>query len=166
MTESTTRSSGYPFDGLAAHLNKLSASDRRALLLLSLFFAALLAVWIWSSAVEFRQQARAEYLQERDLHHWMNSLQAQIPETTVASKQTGEKDALSALNTSAHRFQLALQRVQPQANGAINVWIEDAPFKQATQWLNDLQSQGADVQQLTLNKKSPGRVDLRAQVVF
>jgi general secretion pathway protein M len=147
-----------------ARYQSLPSRDRMALLILSVFLAILVVVYgLISPAMEFRDNAKSAYQQERDLLGWLQAQEAAVkalkqrPQTTKSSGSP-----LTLVNSSAKRFKLTIKRLQPENNGDLRVWMEGVSFDDALKWLHHLNTQGLKIVDISIDQQSPGRVNLRS----
>lgn len=150
------------------YIESMSDKDRKAMLILSAFLGILLIIYgLLLPAFDFKTQAKSHYAQEKALYQWLkaqSSLISAEPNNMVKREQSGS--ALTMVNASAKEFQLELKRVQPQSNGLLRVWLENANFDNALQWMENLNQQGQTISDLSIDRVTAGTVNLRATIVF
>ncbi|NHN38934.1 type II secretion system protein M [Pseudomaricurvus alcaniphilus] len=150
---------------ISQYLNKLNERDRLALLALTVFIALLIVFYgLLQPANNYRQQARDAYQLEQELLTWLQARQsaiAQLQSRPLVQEAAGS-NTLSTINSSAGQFKLSIKRVQPESNGNLRVWMEEANFDNTLRWLHHLQQQGIGVSEINLDQSGPGSVNLRA----
>ena len=162
-------SSGLQMTWVKAKLayGQMAPRDQLALKALSGFVGIIVLVYgLILPCYKFHSEAQAHYAAERELHQWMQqqrgparrALQAKNTHKPKASKGS----ALSKVNTSAKSHRLTIKRLQPEKNGDLRLWLEDAEFNQSLKWLNSLERQGLTVKEIVLDQQKPGRVNIRA----
>jgi len=142
--------------------------DRTALLGLSLFLGVLLLIYgVFVPVIDFQSQARERFAHQQELYSWLEgqrNLVADSP-TMLPTKPTPKAESpLTLVNSSAKRFELTLKRVQPESNGSLRVWIENASFVDAIKWVEELGEQGLNIKELNIDKQKPGIVNLRLTI--
>lgn len=152
---------------LRATCDNLQPRDRQALTALGLF-AALLLFWygLWQPALGYHQRALQALQQERDLNAWLEAQRGAVanlpPPNEAPASRAGAGNSLTTINSSARQFQLTIKRVQPESNGDLRVWMEEANFEAALKWLHHLQQLGIAVGEIHLDQRGVGKVNLRA----
>jgi len=146
---------------MAQHWQQLPSKDQQALTLLGIFVGLLLAIYgVLLPSFEFQQHSKDSYREQTDLLHW---LERQQPLVTGLAKRsdTAKSSALSQINQAARQYSLTIQRIQPQADDSIKVWLENAAFDKSTQWLETLSGDGVSLRELNISKVSSGVINFR-----
>lgn len=145
---------------------QLPKKDQHALSLMIGFSGLLLLTYgFLLPAYSFHQDSKQGYSEQKELHHWLTSKAEEIAVAPKkASRATPQASPLSSINNSAKQHQLTIKRIQPQADNSVKVWLEQASFSKATQWLTALETDGFMVQELNMEKQSPGIINMRASV--
>lgn len=160
---------------LANYRNKLDLiiaqmpqRDKVALLVLSIFLAALILVYgVFLPSINFQAQARENYTEEQALYSWLNSQRSVISglSTDLGRQRPKESGSpLTIVNRSAKEFQLTLKRVQPESSGLLRVWVEDASFDNTLKWVDKLNQQGLMITELNVDRVTTGVVNLRLSI--
>lgn len=148
------------------YLDGLSEKDKKALFILTIFLGIVLLVYgLFLPAFDYQTQAKSRYTQEQALHQWLADQQAFISvktNQTIEHKQSGS--ALSIVNASAKEFELILKRVQPEGNGLLRVWLENADFTSTLKWMENLNQQGLTIIELNVDGTAAGIVNLRLSI--
>lgn len=79
-----------------------------------------------------------------------------------AGEDSPEKEVEKAVNNHA----LAINRLQPNQDGTLQLWLKDAPFSPVSSLLQELEEQrGFNLRDLSINAaKKTGNVDLRVKL--
>jgi len=143
------------------HWQQLPIKDQQALALLGIFVGLLLAIYgVLLPSFEFQQQSKSSYREQADLLQWLEYQAPLIADlATTETKRTGS--ALSQINQAAKQHSLTIQRIQPQADDSIKVWLENAAFDKSMQWLETLSSDGVSLRELNISKVSSGVINFR-----
>ncbi|WP_375191270.1 type II secretion system protein GspM [Marinobacter sp.] len=158
---------------LIAQYDQLPRRDQQALGALAV--AVLLAILyfaVWQPAAEFQEQSANARENAGELLAWMQANEQTIRRLGGAGSDTqaaavdkpADGRALMALVTrSAGEAGLSLQRFEPSGEGAIRVWLENAPFAEVAAWLERLSADhGVVIDQAAMDRASePGRVSVR-----
>ncbi len=158
---------------LIAQYDQLPRRDQQALIALVIaVFIGILYFAVWRPSAEFHDQSMNARDNAAELLAWMETNEKTIqrlsnsgggtPSSTADKPQDGR--ALMALVTrSAGEAGLSLQRFEPGGEGAIRVWLENAPFAEVAAWLENLNtSHGVMIDQAAMDRASePGRVSAR-----
>lgn len=127
----------------------------------------LIAVVVWMAVVEPLQQRRAQMEQgvatNRALIAWMNQVGGSLG---AGPRRVGNGDSLfAAVDRSARATALAgsLQRVQPEGQTTVRVWLDNAPFDELVRWVGALErDQGIAVSALSVERtQTAGLVNAR-----
>jgi len=139
----------------------LPSKDQQALTLLGIFVGLLLAIYgVLLPSFEFQQHSKNSYREQTDLLHWLEQQAPLIAGlATTETKRTGS--ALSQINQAAKQHSLTIQRIQPQADDSIKVWLENAAFDKSMQWLETLSAEGVSLRELNISKVSSGVINFR-----
>ncbi len=142
--------------------------DRTALLGLSLFLGVLLLIYgVFVPITDFKTQARERFAHEQELYAWLSSQRNLVAasSTMLPNKPTPKAESpLTLVNSSAKQFELTLKRVQPESNGSLRVWIENASFDDSIKWVEELGQQGLNIKELNVDKQASGVVNLRLTI--
>jgi|GEM_PF-1210011 len=140
---------------------QLPSKDQQALTLLGIFVGLLLAIYgVLLPSFEFQQRSKNSYREQTDLLHWLEQQAPLIAGlATEENKRTGS--TLSQINQAAKQHSLTIQRIQPQADDSIKVWLENAAFDKSMQWLETLSGEGVSLRELNISKVSSGLINFR-----
>ncbi len=100
---------------------------------------------------------------------WMQQAGQQVKQlraTSSSTRRTGNKQSLlSVIDSSARRNKIRkpIQRMEPEGNNGVKLWIEEADFDKLIGWLGKLDDKyGVHVSRATISRAdSPGLVDTR-----
>lgn len=132
--------------------------------------AVVLAVLVAYLAVVEPLLERRAYLErsvaaQRATLAWMKQAVAPLEGAQPAQRAGANGSLFAVVDRSARATVLAgpLQRVQPEGDGNVRVWFEDAPFDDLVRWLGTLQSEHAiTVRAMSVERTAAaGRVDAR-----
>lgn len=137
--------------------DRLSLSLLAAFLLLVILYLAL-----WQPAQQKLVAARSAFEQQRALHAY---LQAKEPlARSLASKPRVELDParLQGLVTASATEQgLAVERMDSDGDGSVQVSLQPAPFAQLLRWFAVLEEQGVQIVEAGLDRSEENRVAAR-----
>lgn len=97
---------------------------------------------------------------------WMQANEEQAlaaAKSGAGSRSGGSQNILGDVNNAASRFQITLQRYEPEGKDKLRVWLEDESFNNMVRWLHQLESQkGITVSSISLDaEKDPGIVSAK-----
>lgn len=100
---------------------------------------------------------------------WMQQASQQVKQLRVAAPKTkgvtGNRSLLSVVDSSARRQNIRkpIQRIEPEGNNGVRLWIQNANFDTLVRWLGSLNTEhDVDVVRATISRTDiPGRVDSR-----
>ncbi|MDX1692700.1 MAG: type II secretion system protein M [Ketobacteraceae bacterium] len=103
---------------------------------------------------------------KQSLLQWMqaNEEQAIAAGKSGNGRRSGNnQNILGAVNSAASRYQITLQRYEPEGKDKLRVWLEDASFNNMVRWLHQLESQnGITVSSISLDaEKDPGLISAK-----
>lgn len=126
----------------------------------ALMVAVLPYVWIWEPLVERAAALESAVAEQRHDLAWMRDAARQIrahggAEAGAAEPVTDGRSLLGLVDRSARQADLddQVSRVQPDGRSSVRVWLDEAPFNQLIEWLDDLQrATGVEVSDLTVER--------------
>jgi general secretion pathway protein M len=92
--------------------------------------------------------------------------EAEARRMAKAPKPEGERSVLPVITRSAEANGLKLNRLQPEANGVVSVVIQNQPFRNVMEWLQQLEeNNGISVEQASIDQQGPpGRVNAQIRL--
>jgi general secretion pathway protein M len=135
----------------------LQLSERRTLLLgalavIIMFFY--LAVWEPLAARNAGTTQRISELQQQLV--WMQQAALEVKRLSRGRPVAGsrEQSLLAVADSSARKLQLgnAINRIQPDGEHTVRVWLEGAPFDFLLAWLDELALRGVHVVSLVIER--------------
>lgn len=153
---------------MKAYWERLSPRDRRILLVAAPLVAVLL-LWalVWDPMSRARQALRAEVLAQRAELAWMRPaaerLAAAGPATAAPMPMADGRSLLARLDAGARAAGLggSLLAVEPQGPRAVRLQFNGAGFDALAAWLEQEAASGVRVEEMSLRRSGPGRVDAR-----
>lgn len=132
--------------------------------------AGALLAWLvlLKPALDFGSHARADFDRENQLLHWMQEYAEQARQLAASPRRpAGADDSLLALvSSTAKERNLALQRIEPGADGKLTLWLSDVEFDALLTWLEILvREHRVQIDRINLSKSTgPGAVE--AQIIL
>ncbi|UVE19085.1 type II secretion system protein M [Pseudomonas sp. LS44] len=141
----------------------LAPRERLALGWLALFLVVVVVyLGVWRPVEQNRTAARAYFEQQRELHAY---LQSQAPlARSLQGKPVVHLDPArlqGLVTTTAVQEGLAVERLDSEGDGALQVSLQPAPFEQLLRWFGVLESQGVRIDEAGLDRNADGRVSTR-----
>lgn len=118
----------------------LSERDQKALRWLSLFaLCVVVFYWIVMPAKNFMDEARSDYVTEKETLSWMEVRKSQfLAGDSDALAQRGDQSLLSLASNTAKAFGISFRRFEPVDDDALRLWIDNASFNDIVQWIEVL----------------------------
>ncbi|RJG13773.1 type II secretion system protein M [Pseudomonas cavernicola] len=137
--------------------------ERLALSLLVLFLLALLLyLSLWRPAEQRLIAARSAYEQQRELSAYLQARAPLARELHSKPKVSLDPANLQGLITaSAAQQNLAVERLDTEGDGGLQVSLQPAPFAQLLRWFALLEGQGVRIDEAGLDRDEDGRVAAR-----
>ena len=143
--------------------HQLAGRERRALTFLGLVLLALLMyAGLWKPVERSRAEALSYFQQQRELHAY---LQARAPGARAISAQAPARaqaaDLQRLVTAAAERQGLAIERLDVEGEGGVQVSLQPAPFLALLAWFEALQGQGIRIEEAGLERYGEGTVVAR-----
>lgn len=137
---------------------RLSLGLLGAFLLVTLFY-----LLIWQPAQQRVQQARDYFVQERELHAYMEQNTELARQMSRSNPVTLAPEALQGLVTAtAQQHGLTIESLDSGTDGSLQVTLPGVSHAALLRWFDELQSAGASLTEVSLGRTGDGRVDARA----
>ncbi len=151
---------------LGVRWRAMPARDRMALLGLGVFLGlVLLYLLLWLPAERRLVSAREYFETQRGLHAY---LQRHAPEARLVQSQPQsqvEPDRLQGLVTATAAEQgLAVERIDSDAPGTVQVNLQPAAFPSLLRWFGVLEGQGVRIGEAAMDRNEDGRVTARVSL--
>lgn len=158
--------SQWQTSSLAVRWRVLPARDRMALLGLGMFLGLVLLYLLFWLPTERRLASARDYFEtQRSMHAY---LQLHAPEARAVQSQPQaqvEPARLQGLVTATAAEQgLAVERVDSDAPGAVQVNLQPAAFPSLLRWFGVLEGQGVRIEEAGLDRTEDGRVTARVSL--
>jgi len=141
----------------------LAARDRLSLSLLAGFLLlVILYLTLWQPAQQKLEAARGAFEQQRALFAYLQTKEPLA--RSLASKPQAELDParLQGLVTASAAEQgLAIERMDSDGDGSVQVSLQPAPFAQLLRWFAALEEQGVQIAEAGLDRGEENRVAAR-----
>lgn len=152
---------------LAVRWRALPPRDRMALVGLGLFLGlVLLYLLLWLPAERRLSSAREYFEAQRGLHTYLqrHAPQARTLQSRPQATQV-EPERLQGLVTATAAEQgLAVERIDSDAPGAVQVSLQPAAFPSLLRWFGVLEGQGVLIEEAGLDRGEDGRVAARVSL--
>lgn len=147
----------------------LQPREQNLIVLMGVVIAiALVYLLVMYPAQNAVQDATKRLDAKQSLLSWMQSNEeAAKAASKISDAPSGSgQNILATVNKSASRYQITLQRYEPEGKDKLRVWLEDTSFNNMVRWMHQLESRkGVSVSSISIDsEKSPGLVS--AKVVF
>ncbi|MBB3061345.1 type II secretion system protein GspM [Microbulbifer rhizosphaerae] len=133
----------------------LPPNDQRALGLLSLFLGGMFVVYgLFMPAKNFFDSARAEAEKSRQLVQWIESqrpILERLDTSSMGSPAQSQGTLLQRVTAAAEQHKITIRRFEPEGEGRIRLWIEQARYQDLQPWLNNLIQQRFTIRTVNLD---------------
>ena len=143
---------------------QLEKRDRLALNSLSAFLGLMLVYFmVWSPANSYVEQSRQNYQRQAALLSYLRASEAKARQTNGnSSAAVSGQSLLSRLSSSAGRFNIKPNRLQPEGTDGVSVWFSEVGFNELIRWLENLGNEGFTVKQISIDRQeASGLVNAR-----
>ncbi|MEY8203694.1 MAG: type II secretion system protein M, partial [Bermanella sp.] len=144
--------------------NALGARDQILVKgLATLVVLAFIISWTWQPSEKALKRAETRLASELTFHQTMKENAHLFATANPASGASFKGSILSLVNNTAKAKNIALKRFEPEGTRGLRIWLDQANFNSVIDWLELLETQkGITIEQISIDKVSPGRVNLRA----
>lgn len=141
----------------------LAPREQLSLTLLAAFLLlVLLYLTLWQPVQRQLQQARQSFMEQRDLHAYLQSQASLARSLSGIAVRTLEPERLQGVVTSSAGTQgLSIERLDGDGNGALQVNLQAAPFAQLLRWFAVLHEQGVEIAEAGLERADDNRIVAR-----
>ncbi len=148
------------------YYQSLERRDQLALKGLSAFLALLLVYFaLWQPINNFRDEGLSDRDTQLSLLSYMRQTEAEARAASQSggNRQLSGQSLLTQVSSTAQRYGIKANRLQPEGDSAVSVWFDNVAFNDLIRWLQHLErSQGIVVRQLSVDRQEKsGRVNAR-----
>jgi general secretion pathway protein M len=124
---------------------------------------ALILVFFVAPVLKQREKAQTLFETKRETLEWMREVAPKVKGMGSSGQTTNAQSMMNTVNGTAASFQLSLDRVQPEGDSKLRVWLQNASFNTVMRWLNDLQiNSGIVASSVNIDAESqPGLVSVK-----
>lgn len=130
--------------------------------------AVVLWLYVWQPLADRHAQARQSLAQAEETVQYLQRAAPRLRLLSAVSAPNGTavQSMTNLVSRTASNHDIDLTRFEQSGTSGLRVWIDNQPFDQLLTWLAELDSQGVEVDQLTLSQgNGPGLVTVRGVVV-
>lgn len=148
---------------LAQRWQLLAKHERMMLGLLAVFLlSTLLYLVVWRPVANQKGEAQLYLEQQRALHGYLQARAPEVMETHRRPVLSLDPARLQGLVTaSAAEKGLAVERLDSEGSGGVQVSLQPAGFEPLLRWFDDLQAQGVRIEEAGLDRQEDGRIAAR-----
>jgi len=149
-------------------LAELPEKDRRALLLLAVFFSLLFLYWILTSAAAFQKSGIDVLAHSREDRTYVFAAIKRIKQSIKHPVDVNgmNQSILAVVSGSAKKLSLNLKRVKPVGSTKLEVQLEDANFNNVLVWLSQLEKKNAIfVEDISVERSGEGLANVRLTLI-
>ncbi|UTW44242.1 type II secretion system protein M [bacterium SCSIO 12696] len=149
---------------LKQRYKELDNRDQKALLLLTVFFAALITIYgILIPVHSYYQSGKSRLAKQVDLFQWVSAHAPKVKLLASQPQQTvSDTPLMEAVTGAAKGLKLEINRMQPEKDG-LRIWLSTVSFEKAINLVSKLTNQHSiSVDQITIEKTAkPGLVNIQ-----
>jgi general secretion pathway protein M len=152
------------YQSAVAWFNGLGPRDQVLVKALSaLMVLALIFTWTFQPSQAAVKSADARFNKELKFHQKMKENSHLFAGSRLNDSGAFQGSILSLVNNTAKAKNIALKRFEPEGDKGLRVWLDQVNFNSVIDWLELLEVQkGITIEQISIDKVSPGIVNLRA----
>jgi general secretion pathway protein M len=154
----------FKFDIIVDWFSKLSASDKRALIILVAFLFCAFMYYVTDLSFNYRKTQISKLEENRSLILLLNTLAQKLHTSKSQVKyQALDQPLLTLVSSTAKDNQIVFKRFQPDGDNVLKLWLEHVSFNSLLLWLHGLDKKnGISVQEISVEQaKEEGYVDVR-----
>lgn len=142
---------------------RLQPRERMSLTLLGAFLLVVLFyLLLWQPAQQRAEEARARFVQERELHAYMEQNTELAREMSRSSPVSLAPEQLQGLVTqTAQQSGLTIESFDFGNDGSLQVTLPGASYGALLRWFDELQAAGATLAEVSISQVGEGLVDAR-----
>ncbi|AQQ67632.1 general secretion pathway protein GspM [Microbulbifer agarilyticus] len=132
----------------------LPPSDQRALGTLGLFLGVIIIVFgLFKPAQSFFEGAHAEAEASRELVAWIEKQRPQLErvQRNTGGQSQAQGTLLQRVTAAAKNHKLTIKRFEPEGDGRIRLWIDEARYQDLQPWLNTLLQQRFVIRSISID---------------
>ena len=137
--------------------------------LLFLVVAALFWIAIWKPISDWRHLEANRYENAQRAWEWIqaNEATARARAQQAGPSGAGERSLMPLVTREANAQGIRLNRLQPEADGAVSVVLQAQPFNTVVEWLDRLQkTHSIEVQRISVDAEGqPGLVNVQIRLI-
>ncbi|EAT13451.1 type II secretion system protein M [Bermanella marisrubri] len=143
--------------------SQLGTNDQSIVkVLLFVISLVLIYAWIWQPAVDARDAANKSFNKELSFHESLKENAYRFKGGSSSNQPSGGS-ILSIVSATAKAKKIELRRFEPDGATRLRIWLDKAEFDAVIDWIEILEAEkGILVEQISLDKVSSGRVNVRA----
>ncbi|MFC6635658.1 type II secretion system protein GspM [Microbulbifer taiwanensis] len=130
----------------------LPSNDQRALGILILFVGGLFLVYgMFMPAKNFFDGARLRADESQQLVQWIESQRPVLERLEPVAAAQSSGTLLQRVTAAAEQHRITIKRFEPEGDGRIRLWIEEARYQDLQPWLNNLMQQKFSIRTVNLD---------------
>ena len=122
----------------------LPPGDQRALGVLGLFLGLIIIVFgLFNPAKSYFDSARADAESAQELLSWIEMQRPQLErvQRSGGGQSQAQGTLLQRVTAAANNHKVTIKRFEPEGDGRIRLWIDEARYQDLQPWLNTLLQQ-------------------------
>jgi general secretion pathway protein M len=146
-------------------LNSKTQSEKQLIKLASLFFILFLVIILVTTINKNVAESEKKLTQQIELNSWAKQQITVIQQAnkSLGKTQSNKQSITQVINSTAKRYNVLVERIQPQKDDLVKVGIDEIGFNNLMNWLTELETKHSiNVQNIDFSKAdSLGVVKIR-----
>lgn len=145
--------------------NSKTDSEKRLIKVASVFFVLFLVIMLVTTINKNVAESEKKLNQQLELNSWAKQQITVIQQAnkTLGKTQSNKQSITQVINSTAKKYNVVVERIQPQKDDLVKVGIDEIGFNSLMKWLTELQTKhNINVQNIDFSKAdSEGVVKIR-----
>lgn len=145
--------------------NSKTDSEKRLIKVASVFFVLFLVIMLVTTINKNVAESEKKLNQQLELNSWAKQQITVIQQAnkTLGKTQSNKQSITQVINSTAKKYNVVVERIQPQKDDLVKVGIDEIGFNSLMNWLTELQTKhNINVQNIDFSKAdSEGVVKIR-----
>jgi general secretion pathway protein M len=143
----------------------LSARDRRVLQLAASVVGLLLGFYVLNWSYHYYDSGKTQLKESSELLAWMHGNRGKLKNIEEKKADKGETNLLGPITETARKQKITLDRVQPENESRIRIWVEAVEFQTLMRWLDQISQHNVQIESVTI-ERSPDSGIVSVQVML
>ncbi|MBC8343753.1 MAG: type II secretion system protein M [Bacteroidetes bacterium] len=151
-------------------INQLEKREKiLAIFAITFITCAIIYTFLLSPALKELKHLRVEIIKLREDFQWLKIAAPKLKQLDQNKHETlAQSLTLGSIEQSAQQYQLNqfITRIEQQKNGSISIWMENTPFNDLLNWINEIETQNHQVLKTTMSRRKNNDGTLNIHIVI